>query len=86
MQVNFFTNELKWLNIEVYNNLSKGFAIRSDKKCFCEIAGEFDGTIVTRVKHTIRQKTHNLWCLTWGKHSCQIRLTHGNIAKRNDYV
>ena len=49
----------------------------------CEITGEPNGTISIRVKHATRPRTQNiLLCLTWVKHSCQIRLNHGNIEKK----
>ena len=49
----FFSNQLKWLNIGVYNHLSKEFVIISDKGCFCEIPGEPDGKNVMQPKHAI---------------------------------
>ena len=52
----FIVKQLKWLSIEEYKHLSKGFIIRIDKDCSSEIPWQHDGMVVMRVKHVIRQK------------------------------
>ena len=80
------------INYNIYKQKDITFRIKHliskiDKNCLCEITRQSDETFGMRVKQAIRKKAPSiLLCLTLVKHSCQMRLIHGNIAKMNDYV